>query len=140
MNAISKTQGWFPSMMNDFFFNDFMPKMQAHVTTPAINVTEDEKGYNVEMAAPGMTKNDFSIRIVGDAQMEVKMEKKSESKDEQKNYLRKEFSYQTFDQTFTLPDDVDCNAIKASMTDGVLSIEMPKKHEEKKVDKMIEIL
>ncbi len=141
MNTITRNN-WFPTMMNDLFFNDLMPKTQPQYTTPKMNITENDKGFEIELAAPGMTKSDFTIRLTDQNTLELKMEKKqnSEEKKEDKSYLRKEFSYQSYAQTFTLPDTIANDAIKASMADGILTISLPKKEEKPKVDKMIEIL
>lgn len=141
MNTITRNN-WFPTMMNDFFFNDFMPKTTSQYTTPKMNITETDGSFEIELAAPGMTKDDFTIHLTDNNTLELKMEKKqsNEEKKDDKSYLRKEFSYQSYAQTFTLPDTVASDAIKATMADGILTITLPKKEEKPKVDKMIEIL
>lgn len=141
MNTITRNN-WFPTMMNDFFFNDLMPKTQSQYTTPKMNITETDGSFEIELAAPGMTKDDFTIHLTDNNTLELKMEKKqsNEEKKDDKSYLRKEFSYQSYAQTFTLPDTVASDAIKATMADGILTITLPKKEEKPKVDKMIEIL
>lgn len=141
MNTITRNN-WFPTMMNDFFFNDFMPKTQSQYSTPKMNITETAGSFEIELAAPGMTKDDFTIHLTDNNTLELKMEKKqsNEEKKDDKSYLRKEFSYQSYAQTFTLPDTVASDAIKATMADGILTITLPKKEEKPKVDKMIEIL
>ncbi len=141
MNAIVRNN-WFPTMMNDFLFGDMMPKAQPQYSTPKINISENGQGYSIELAAPGMTKEDFTIRLTNDNTLELKMEKKTsqEEKKDEKNYLRKEFSYQSYAQSFTLPDTIASDNIKASMTDGILTITLPKKEEKPKENKMIEIL
>jgi len=104
---VRRTQNWLPSIFNDFFDNEWMAK--ANATAPAINVIESEKEYKVEVAAPGMTKEDFNIRIDEDNNLVISMEKKVENKEEKKDgrYLRREFSYSKFQQTMILPDNVD---------------------------------
>ncbi len=141
MNTITRNN-WFPTMMNDFFFNDFMPKTQSQYSTPKMNITETNGSFEIELAAPGLTKDDFTIHLTDNNTLELKMEKKqsNEEKKDDKSYLRKEFSYQSYAQTFTLPDTVASDAIKATMADGILTITLPKKEEKPKVDKMIEIL
>ena len=82
-------QNWLPSIFNDFFDNDWMVK--ANATAPAINVIENEKDYKVEVAAPGMTKEDFNIHLGEDNELVITMEKKNETKEEDKEnkkYLR----------------------------------------------------
>ena len=117
---------WLPSVFNDFFNNDMMPKSGS--TAPAINVIENEKSYVVELAAPGMTKDDFSVNINEEGNLTVKMEKKQDKKTEDKksHYLRREFSYTRFEQTLILPDDVEKEQIVARVSDGVLTVELPK--------------
>ncbi len=135
MTPVRRTQNWLPSIFNDFFDNDWMIK--ANATAPAINVFETENEYKVELAAPGMTKEDFNVHIDEDNNLVISMEKKSESenKDENKKegrYLRREFSYSKFQQTMILPDDVDKEKISAHVENGVLNIELPKFTEEAK--------
>ena len=105
--AKTSNQGFFPSFFNDFF-NDSWITPQFHSTSPAINVSEDDKGYKVEIAAPGMTKEDFNISI-SDGDIVIAMEKKNEDKDENKDkkYIRREFSYSKYEQRLALPDNVE---------------------------------
>ena len=111
-------QEWLPSIFNDFFDNDWMAK--ANATAPAINVIESDKDYKVEVAAPGMTK---------------------EEDKENKKYLRREFSYSKFQQSLVLPDDVEKDKIGAAVNNGVLTIDLPKRQPEEKakVNRSIEI-
>ncbi len=119
-------QNWLPEIFNDFFANDWMNRTSA--TAPAINVIEDEKDYKVEVAAPGMKKEDFNVNVTDDNYLVLTMEKKNETKDEDKKrkYLRREFSYHKFEQSLALPEDVNKDEIKASVNDGILTIEIPK--------------
>ena len=119
-------QNWLPEIFNDFFANDWMTRTSA--TAPAINVIENDKDYKVEVAAPGMTKEDFKLTVTDDNCLVLTMEKKNETKDEDKKrkYLRREFSYRKFEQALTLPEDVNKDEIKASVNDGVLTIDIPK--------------
>lgn len=135
-------QNWLPSFFNDFFDNDWMTK--ANATAPAINVIESESDYKVEVAAPGMTRDDFQIHLSEDNELVISMEKKNETKEEDKKnkrYLRREFSYAKFQQSLVLPDDVEKDRISANVTDGVLTIDLPKRtpEEKAKVNKVIEI-
>ena len=131
---------WIPAVFNDLFNTDFMPKASA--TAPAINVKETDKAYVVELAAPGLKKEDFNVHINDEGNLMIKMEKKEETKDEDKSarYLRREFSYTKFEQTLILPDDVEKDQIKAHVEHGVLTVELPKHEEQKvKVSRQIEI-
>lgn len=135
-------QNWIPSIFNDFFDNDWMVK--ANATAPAINVIESDKDYKVEVAAPGMTKEDFNIHLSEDNELVISMKKKNETKEEDKEnkkYLRREFSYTQFQQALVLPDDVDKDKINANVSDGVLTIELPKRtpEEKAKINRVIEI-
>jgi HSP20 family protein len=105
-------------------------------------VKESDKCYTVELAAPGMTKEDFNVHINDAGNLIIKMEKKQENKEEDKSarYLRREFSYTKFEQTLILPDDVKKEDIAARVENGVLTVELPKLVEEKvKVSRQIEI-
>ena len=132
MMPVRRTQNWLPSIFNDFFDNDGMVK--ANATAPAINVFETEKEYKVELAAPGMTKEDFNVHIDEENNLVISMEKKTENKEEKKEgrYLRREFSYSKFQQTMILPDDVDKEKISAQVENGVLNIDLPKFSEQEK--------
>ena len=135
-----RTSNWIPTVFNDFFDTDFMPR--ANCTAPAINVKETNKAYVVELAAPGMKKEDFNVHINDEGNLIVKMEKQNENKEEDKSarYLRREFSYSKFEQTLLLPDDVKREDIKAHVENGVLTVELPKQVEEKvKLSRQIEI-
>jgi len=136
-----RTNNWIPTVFNDFFDTDFMPR--ANCTAPAINVKETDKAYVVELAAPGMQKEDFNVHINDEGNLIVKMEKKNEKKEEDKSarYLRREFSYSKFEQTLLLPDDVKKEDIKAKVEHGVLTVELPKIVEKKvKVSRQIDVL
>lgn len=117
---------WMPDEFNDFFDTDFMPRVNA--TAPAINVKESEKDYTVELAAPGLTKDDFNVNIDHDGNLHIKIENKSNSKEEDKksHYLRREFSYSKYEQTLLLPEDVEKDKISASVNNGVLTVDLPK--------------
>ena len=135
-----RTNNWIPAVFNDLFNTEFLPK--TNCTAPAINVKESDKAYIVELAAPGMKKEDFHVHINDEGNLVVKMESKTEKKDEDKNtrYLRREFSYSKFEQTLILPDDVKRDAISAKVEHGVLTVELPKIVEEKvKVSRQIDI-
>ena len=133
-------QNWLPGIFNDFFDNNWMEK--ANATAPAINVVESDKDYKVEVAVPGMTKEDFNIHLGDENELVISMEKKVENEDkENKKYLRREFSYTKFQQSLYLPDNVDKEKITANVANGVLTIELPKysQEEKAKINRVIEI-
>ena len=137
---VMRSNSWIPSVFGDLFDTDFVPK--SNYTAPAINVKESDKAYTVELAAPGMKKEDFNVHINDDGNLIIKMESKQEHKEEDKNirYLRREFSYSKYEQTLILPDDVKKDDIKAHVENGVLTVELPRVVEEKvKLSRQIEI-
>lgn len=122
-----RSQNWLPSIFNELFDDNFMGITPAkQFASPAVNVLENEKDYQIELAAPGMTKGDFSIRLENDNELSIKLEKKEE-KSEKKNYLRREFSYASYQQSFIIPEEVEIEKIAAAMNDGVLTITLPKR-------------
>lgn len=132
---------WLPNIFNDFFDNDWMVK--ANATAPSINVIESDKDYQVEVAAPGMTKEDFNIHLNENSNLVISMEKRQTNEDDNQNkrYLRREFSYSKFEQALILPDNVVKEKIKANVSNGVLTITIPKQTSEEriKVNRVIEI-
>jgi len=135
-----RSNNWIPAVFNDLFDTDYLPKVSA--TAPAINVKESDRAYTVELAAPGMKKEDFNVHINDEGNLVIKMEQKQEHKEEDKTtrYLRREFSYSKYEQTLILPDDVKKEDISAKVEHGVLTVELPKVVEEKvKVSRQIEV-
>ena len=128
------SQSWLPDFFNDFFENGALDKSGGSV--PAINVIEEERGYRLELAAPGTTKEDFKVHINRDGNLEIEMEKKKEEEEKKEgHYLRKEFSYSKFHQTLILPENADKEKIEARVSDGVLKVMIPKAHETEKDEK-----
>ena len=122
-NSVSN---WLDSWFNDNFFNtSLMPHMNA--TAPAVNVKESATAYTMEVAAPGLKKDMVKMNIDKDGYLNVSIENKDEKKEQKGTYLRREFSYTSFRQSFTLPDDVDREGIAATMEHGVLTVDLPKK-------------
>ena len=125
---------------NDFFDNRNLEKMGA--TAPAINVKENDKGYKIEVAAPGMCKDDFKIHLNKEGNLVIEMEKtdcgcKEKDKDGDKKeckYLRKEFSFSKFSQTLLLPENADKDGIEAHVNNGILYVKIPKTTKEKVED------
>ena len=141
MLPVMNSNSWFPTVFDDFFNNDWMPKMKA--TAPAVNVKEDAKAYVMELAVPGIKKEYCRVCINNEGNLEVTIENKMEHKDEDKkeHYLRREFSYSNYQQVYVLPEDVEKDHVTAAVENGVLAITMPKKtkEEEKKALRQIEI-
>lgn len=129
---------WIPEVFNGLFNEGNMQK--ANTTAPAINVKESLTKYTVELAAPGMRKDDFEVNLNENGDLHIKMENKYQPEQEEHVYLRREFSYAKFEQTLILPDDVNKEKISASVADGVLTIQLPKmQQEEQKIARQISI-
>ena len=131
---------WFPTVFDDFFSSDLMPR--ANSTAPAVNVKEDENAYTMEVAVPGIKKEFCRVNLDENGNLRVAIENKLEHKEEDKkqHYLRREFSYTNYQQTYTLPEDVAKEQISAKVEHGILTVVLPKlKKEEAKVTRNIEI-
>lgn len=119
---------------NDFFDNEWLEK--RNTTSPAVNIIENEDEFRIEVAAPGMTKEDFHVDVNPDNELVISMEKKNEEKEEDPKkkgtYLRREFSYSRFQQSLLLPDNVETEKISAKVEHGVMTIDIPKKKVEEK--------
>ncbi len=144
MNSIARSTNQLPSLIENFFgrdmsdfFNSTMPAMQ---NVPAVNVVENADGFRIEVAAPGLSKDDFKLNLNhNNLTISAYKENKQEEKENEK-FTRREFSYSSFQRTFTLPTSVDSEAIQANYADGVLKIEIPKREEAKvKPPRQIEI-
>ncbi len=121
-----------PSFIDEFFGKDWMDSVfsdQPGISTPAVNVKETNDDYQIEVAAPGLDKKDFKVDLDNNV-LTISSEK--EHKDEQKEegkYMRREFSYSSFSRSFSLPDAVDAENIKAKHKDGILLVVIPKREE-----------
>lgn len=137
----NNNQNWMTHLFDDFFDTDWMPRMNG--TAPAVNVKENEKEYTMEIATPGLKKEYCRINVNDDGNLEIQIENKLEHREEEKktHYLRREFSYSNYEQSYALPENVDREHITAKVENGVLTIVMPKetKEEEKKNQRRIEV-
>jgi len=123
----------FESIFNDTFFSD---RMVTRV--PAVNVSETEGNYHIELAAPGLKKEDFKLNLENNV-LNIAVEQTTDQRDIQKNYSKREFSYNSFVRSFTLPESADEGAIDATYTDGILRIDIAKREEAKPIRRQIEI-
>jgi len=138
MTLIKRSNGLFPtvpSFFDDFFTRDlfdFSNTNNAYGSSlPAVNIKENENQFEVEVAAPGLSKDDFRIEVENDV-LTLSSEKEESKENQDENFKRKEFSYSSFRRTFTLPENlVDADKIQAKYTDGVLNVVLPKKEEAK---------
>ncbi|MBJ2175586.1 Hsp20/alpha crystallin family protein [Aureibaculum sp. A20] len=127
----------FDNLFRDWSSTNFS---ETNTSLPAVNIKEDEDGFTVNLAAPGMDKKDFNIDLNNDV-LTISSEKNEENKEEKDNYTRREYSYQSFKRSFNLPKNiVDNDKIKATYTNGELSIVIPKREEAKpKPARLIEV-
>ena len=129
-----RSENYYPSIFDRFFNSDLMDWnlsnfSSTNTSLPAVNVKETEDEFTIEVAAPGMTKKDFKISFHNNV-LTVSSEKKEEKEDKNDNYTRKEFSYQSFQRSFTVAQNaVDGEKIGAKYNDGILRITLPKREE-----------
>ena len=143
--AIIKRSDW-PSLINgnwlsDFFDNDrfFDSDWMKHQSVPAVNVRETDKGFEIELAAPGLSKKDFKITVENRV-LTISSERKEEKEEKVKEYTRREFSYSSFSRSFALPENAKEEGINAVYEDGVLRLMLTKKQmSETKAMKAIEV-
>jgi len=132
---LSVSHGNWSNWIDDLFnVNPFQPVLANTITSgvavPKVNVRETKDDYFVDMAVPGMKKEDFNIDVDKDV-LSVSAEVKKETENDKDNFTRREFGYTSFKRTFTLPDSIDDDKIKAKYEDGILSIQLPKREEAK---------
>ncbi|WP_372754453.1 Hsp20/alpha crystallin family protein [Labilibaculum sp.] len=126
----------FPSFFDNFLSKDWMDwnnfnYSNTNTTLPSVNISESSSEFVIELAAPGMHKNDFKINLENN-QLNISSEKKEEKESKKEKYTRKEFSYQSFQRSFQLPVElVDANKISAEYKEGILRLLLPKKEEAK---------
>ncbi|MBL6448776.1 Hsp20/alpha crystallin family protein [Fulvivirga sp. 29W222] len=137
MNLTVKKNEGFPSLLTDFFsptsllgreFFDFDSDAwptRLGVNMPTVNIKESPKDYRLELAAPGLERKDFIIEIDNNI-LSIKAEKEEEKKEEEGDYSRKEYSFNSFCRTFTLPENIKEDNIKAKYENGVLNLTIPK--------------
>jgi len=135
-------KSYVPAYWDDFFNDNFFNQLNSRSSNenrPAVNVSENDKEYFIEVAAPGIDRKAFHLEIENDV-LTISSEKKESKEDQKKNFLRKEFNYQSFKRSFQLPETIDQEQIKASFDAGILTLTLPKKAEVvQKVSRQIEI-
>lgn len=134
MLPVVNKSNYLPSFADNFFGDDFLSGIfgqSTGVSKPAVNIKEGKDSFKIEVAAPGLSKKDFKIDIDNDL-LTISSEKKEENQEKDgEKYMRREFSYCSFRRSFSLPETVDSDKIKASHKDGVLEITIPKREEAK---------
>ena len=139
IKANKRNGNMFPSLVSDFFntdsfFGNNWLEKEFENTLPAVNVKENDQRFTIEFAAPGFKKNDFKIQVEGNT-LNISAEKKEEKNEENEKFTRKEFSYNSFSRSFTLPQTVDANKIEAKYDDGILCLDISKKEDAKALPK-----
>jgi HSP20 family protein len=142
MATLVKTNGNFPTLFGSVFGKDlndiFAPATLNNYGVPAVNIAEHEGGFRLEVAAPGLKKEDFKINLENNV-LTISAQQEQKNEESTEKYTRKEFSFTSFRRAFTLPNTIDGEHINAAYTDGVLKVELPKKEEAKKTPRTIEI-
>ncbi|HMB63507.1 MAG TPA: Hsp20/alpha crystallin family protein [Eudoraea sp.] len=129
MSIVKRSNLMFPSLMNEIFKPDWFGGMENYGgNVPAVNIKENERDYELELAVPGMNKNDFNVEVDNHV-MTISAEARSEDNVTEENYTRREFSYSSFKRSFTLPETINEDKITASYKDGVLKFTLPKREE-----------
>lgn len=132
-NSLTGFSNVFDSVFNDTFFSD---RMVSRV--PAANISESADHFHVELAAPGLKKEDFKLKLERDV-LTISVEQMNQQEAEHRNYAKREFAYSSFVRAFTLPESANAEGIEAKYSDGVLCIDIPKREEAKMVTRQIEI-
>lgn len=128
-----RNRNLFPNLIDDFFGRNLMDDffdLTTGINTPAVNIVEGKEGFRIEVAAPGLNKDDFRIDLHNNV-LTISSEKEERKEEKEEKYMRREFSYSSFKRSFTLPVTVDADKIAANHKDGILQIEIPKKEEAK---------
>jgi HSP20 family protein len=135
--ALAKMNERMPSVFDDFFkpWNEWFDNggiLGRTMNIPAVNIVEHKNEYQVSLAVPGMKKDDFRIDVDGNM-LTISSEKEESREDKEKKFTRKEYNYSSFSRTFTLPEEINKEKIKAKYDEGVLKITLPRREEAKKI-------
>ena len=135
--SLAKLSERMPSVFDDFFkpWNEWFDNggfLGRTMNVPAVNITELKDEYRVNLAAPGLKKEDFKIDVDGNM-LTISSEKEENKEEKDKKFTRKEYSYSSFSRTFTLPEEINKEKIEARYEDGVLKISLPRREEARKL-------
>ena len=129
MNIIRKTTPWFPSLFDEFFTCDFGIDLAPRIyQTPAVNLTEKEDAFHMELVAPCKEKKDFDVVLEEDT-LTISTTSENEIVEDDTQFTRREFDYTSFTRSFRIPETIDTKRIKANYKNGLLSIVLPKRKE-----------
>jgi|SRR5690606_21221302 HSP20 family protein len=139
-NNGTTVKGNYPSFNDlfDTFFKDSYINDRVLTKVPAVNISESEEAFEIELAAPGVKKEDFKLNLEKNV-LTVSTEQKEQKIEETKKVSRKEFSYSSFSRSFTLPESADQNKINASYENGILYVTIGKKEEAKNIAREIAV-
>jgi HSP20 family protein len=129
--SLPNLSSWIDDIFNNNFGNEFVSNFNTGITLPAVNVLDNDEDYIVEMAVPGLKKSDFDLSLDNQL-LSISAEINVESEDANANYTRREFGYSSFKRTFSLPETVETEKIKAKYEEGLLKVLLPKRDEAKK--------
>ncbi|MBW7869189.1 MAG: Hsp20/alpha crystallin family protein [Brumimicrobium sp.] len=138
MEVTRRNSGFLPSFLGDFTDDFFRTHQPSKFNEAAVNILERENDYVVELAVPGINKQDINIEIDGN-KLSISGEAKAQNEVKEENYTLREFSYGSFRRSFTLPKDIDVQSVQADYIDGVLRVIVPKPELKKKIIKKIEV-
>jgi len=133
MLPVIRRKSIFPSLVDEFFGKDLVPgwfDSETGISEPSVNIVESKTDFRIEVAAPGLEKNDFRINLQ-DNVLTISSEKETSKEEKDERFMRREFSYAQFRRSFSLPDTADSANIAANHKNGVLYIAIPKKDEAK---------
>ncbi|UAB81097.1 Hsp20/alpha crystallin family protein [Marixanthomonas sp. SCSIO 43207] len=143
MNLVRRNNNWFPSLLDELFTeNKLDVPNYENFSIPAVNIQEKNTNFVVQLAVPGLKKENFNIEVEDDVlkiSAEVSSEKEEKNTETETKFTRKEFNYSSFKRSFTLPENVNVDEVNATYKEGVLEITLPKKEEEKALKRMVEI-
>jgi len=128
-----RTRTTWPNLVEESLNGDLFPRFidtDTRYSLPAVNIVESKDDYRIEVAAPGLNKDDFKINLENNV-LTVSSEKEEKHEDKDEKVMRKEFNYYSFCRSFTLPQTVNADKIKANHKDGILFISIPKRDEAK---------
>ena len=135
---MTRLRVWEPFEVLKRFNDNFFDVEAESAWTPRVNISENEKSYEISAEIPGVSKDNIKVDLK-ENKLTIKGEKKAEKKEEKDNYIRVERSYGNFERSFYLNDDVDVTKLNASFKDGVLNVSLPKKEEAQPKEISVEV-
>lgn len=139
VTGLPSFSSWFDNFFDNSIGTEFLSNFNTGITLPAVNIKETANDFILELAIPGMKKSDFIIDVENKI-LSISSEVTKEQEEKDEIYTRREFGYSSFKRTFTLPDSIESDKVKATYEDGILMVTLPKREEAKqKPPKRIEI-